>query len=78
MSVPLSHYSTHPGCGVPVFWNGCHLQRDFDLEVVISRLNRRGLNGEEIGIANTADSQSRMSTLRRPALLLAAGMVSAR
>ena len=54
MSVPLSHYRTHPGCGVLVHCTGCQLTRDFDLEPVIAKLRARGLDGEAVGIKDVA------------------------
>lgn len=54
-SVPLAHYRTHPGCGVQLHCLGCQLTRDFDLEVVIARLDARGLDGAQVGIKAVAD-----------------------
>lgn len=55
MSVPLTHYRTHPGCGVQLHCQTCQLTRDYDLEVVIARLDARGLEGDQVGIKSVAD-----------------------
>lgn len=59
VSVPLGTYRAHPGCGVLVICRGCELQRDYDLEAVIARLNRRGLVGDRVGVKHVADYLTR-------------------
>jgi hypothetical protein len=47
--VPLGHYREHDA-GVLLICVECQLQRVLDLEEVIERLDRRGLNGASVGI----------------------------
>jgi hypothetical protein len=51
--VPLAHYRQHQA-GVRLICRECILSRDFDLEVVIRRLEARGLGGAHTGIRAVA------------------------
>lgn len=55
MSVPLAHYLQNDRCrGVRLTCLGCMNHRDIPLDVVIARLQARGIGGGETGIRQVA------------------------
>lgn len=55
MSVPLAHYRQFERCrGVRLTCLGCMGARDVPLEVVIARLEARGVGGAQTGIKDVA------------------------
>ncbi|MBI1682397.1 hypothetical protein [Caulobacter hibisci] len=51
--VPLAHYRQHKA-DVLLDCDNCMLSRSIPLEIVIERLNARGLDGENVGIREVA------------------------
>lgn len=53
--VPLWHYRQHhPSVELLLTCNSCQYSRTFDLDVVITRLQRRGIGGPNTGIRQVA------------------------